>query len=102
RLRRDARSEWGGWGAISGPPTSVGAHLTPEVVDGRLHATLAVRDVQRGQRHLHGAEHTEDHRRVDVAHVGDAERLAGEVADPHAEDHAALVPAVVGERARVA
>ena len=49
--------------------------------------------------HLDGAEDAEHHRRVDVAHVGDAERLARQLADAHAQDHAALLAAVVEERA---
>ena len=47
---------------------------------------------------LDHAKRAEDHRRVDVAHMGDAERLAGEIADADAQDHAAVLLAVALQR----
>ena len=44
------------------------------------------------------AQRAQDHRRVDVAHVGDAERLAGELADALAQHHAAFLVAVGAQR----
>ena len=57
---------------------------------------------QRLQAHLDGAQRAQHHRRVDVAHVGDAEGLAGQLAQADAQHHAALVAAVVEQRLRVA
>src|SRR5512146_3505609 len=64
----------------------LGGHLRPEPVHGGLDAAVAVRDAERLERHLDDAQRAEDHRRVDMAHMRDAERLAGEVADAVAED----------------
>jgi hypothetical protein len=51
--------------------------LLAEPVDRGLRAALAVRDVQRGQGHFDDAEGAEDHWRIDVPHMSDAEGLAG-------------------------
>src|ERR1700743_3362982 len=56
-----------------------------------IDAAPAVRDLQRGERNLDDAERAEDHRRVDMAHMGYAERLAGEIADPGPHHQAAMV-----------
>ena len=50
---------------------------------------------------LDDAERAQNHRRIDMAHMGDAERLAGEVADPGAEHHAAFFLAVALQRGRI-
>src|SRR5215475_2728232 len=61
-----------------------------------------MRDAQGAERHLDRAEHAEHHRGVDVAHVSDPERAALQVADPAAQDDAALLATIVAERARLA
>src|SRR5262249_37165736 len=80
----------------------LGAHLASEIFHGGLNAAASMRDVERGERHLDRAEHAEDHRRVDVAHVSDPEGAALKMADPPPEDDAALLATVVAERARLA
>src|SRR5262249_23532630 len=81
---------------------ALGAYLASEIFHGGLNAAASMRDVERGERHLDRAEHAEHHRCVDVAHVSDPEGSALEIADPPAEDDAALLATVVAERARLA
>src|SRR5205085_3809919 len=47
-----------------------------------LDAAPAVRDVERIETDFDDAERAQDHRRVDVSHMSDPERLALQVADP--------------------
>src|SRR6185369_11772592 len=56
-------------------------HLLTQIRHRRLKPALAVRDLQRVEADLDHPERAEQHRRVDMAHMGDAEGLAGEVAD---------------------
>jgi hypothetical protein len=76
-------------------------HLLTEPIDRRLGATPAVRNVQCCQRHLHNTQCAKDHWRIDVSYMGDAEPLAGELADAVAQNHAALLVAVCAYRVRV-
>src|ERR1700745_1072159 len=79
---------------LGGPPSS-------EKVDRRLDAASAVRDAERAQADFDDGKRAKDHRRVDVAHMGDPERLAREFADPDAEYDAAFVLAVALQRDRI-
>src|SRR5437588_4063781 len=74
------------------------AHALAEPFDRGLRAALAVRDAERAEPDFDDAERAEHHRGIDVAHVGDAERLAGQVADADAEHDAALFVAIFEER----
>src|SRR6202035_1554238 len=65
-------------------------HTFAEPVNRGFGAAAAVRDFERIERHFDHAKHAQDHRRVDMAHMGDAERLALKLADPDAEHHAAF------------
>ena len=56
---------------------------------------------ERVEADLDDAERAQNHRRVDVAHMGDAKCLAGEVADAGAEHHAAFFLAVALQRRRI-
>ena len=76
-------------------------HTFAEPLDRGLGAALAVRDIERIEADFDDAERAQDHRRVDVAHMGDPERLAGEFADPDAEHHAAFLLAVALQRSRI-
>lgn len=64
---------------IAGQRTLSGLHFGTEPFDRRARAALAMRDGECLERHLHDAERAEHHRRVDVAHVRDAEAAAGEI-----------------------
>src|SRR5580698_11582290 len=55
-------------------------HLLAQKRDRRLNATRSVRNVHRAQRHFDHTERPKYHRRVDVPHMGDAKRLARQVA----------------------
>jgi len=46
----------------------------------RIHPAFAVRHAVDPQAHLHGAQRSQDHRLVQIAHVPDAEHLAAEPA----------------------
>ena len=83
----------------TGAGQTLGAHLASKIFHGGLDAAAPVRDAQRLERHLDRPEHAEHHRRVDVAHVRDPERAALQLTNPAAEDDAALLAAVVAERA---
>src|SRR6185437_2970845 len=71
-----------------------GAHAFSKPFDGGLDATVAVRDIERFEAYFDHAERAKDHWGVDMAHVGDAESLACEFADPDAQHHAAFFLAV--------
>ena len=58
-------------------------------------------NVQRIKPDLDDAERAQNHRRIHMAHMGDAKRLAGEVADPGAQHHAAFFLAVTLQRGRI-
>src|SRR5215471_13326283 len=77
-----------------GPARSLRLDLCTQPVDGGLHAALAVRHAECCERHLDHAQGAEDHRRIDMAHMSDAERLARKLADAVAQHHAALLVAV--------
>ena len=76
---------------VAATGTPLRRHLAPQILHGRLHAAAAVRDGERLEAHLHGAQRAQHHGRVGVAHVGDAEGLAAELAQADAQHHAALV-----------
>src|ERR1700716_3794400 len=65
-------------------------HILAEILDRGSDAALAMRDIQRGEAGLDDGERAEDHRCVDVSHMGDPERLVGEVADAEPEHDAAF------------
>ena len=71
-------------GAGSGPPLRSRRHGGCEIVDRRLGTALAMRNAECRERHLDHAQRAHQHRRVDMAHMGDAERLALELADTEA------------------
>src|ERR1700691_1465847 len=78
-----------------------GADVFAEPLDRGLEAALAVRDIERVEADFDDAERAQDHRRVDVAHMGDEERLACEFADPDAQHHAAFLLAIALQRHRI-
>ena len=51
-------------------------HTFTQPLDRRLGAALAVGNAERIEADFDDAEGAQDHRRIDVAHMGDAERLA--------------------------
>src|SRR5579859_7068034 len=71
------------------------AHILAEIGDRRLQAALAMRHLERVEADLDDAERAQNHRRVDMAHMGDAECLALQIADAHAEHDAAFLLAIV-------
>src|SRR5258708_353337 len=76
-------------------------HILAEILDRGADTALAMRDIQRGEAGLDHAERAEDHRRVDVSHMGDAEGLVGEVADAEPEHDTAFVLAITPQRRRI-
>src|SRR3974390_198626 len=76
-------------------------YLLTEPVDCRLSAAAAMRNLQRGQCHLDDAEGSEDHWRIHVPHMRDAERLPGEITNAGAQHNAALLIAVGAQRVGV-
>jgi hypothetical protein len=60
--------------------------------DRRLNASRSMWDAHSFQRHFDHTERAKDHRRVNVPHAGDAERLARQLADAMAEHHPAILP----------
>src|ERR1700734_225885 len=78
-----------------------GAHVFADPPARGLKAALAVRDVERMEADFDHAERAQDHRRVDMAHMGDPERLPCELADPDAQHDAAFVRAIAVQRERI-
>src|ERR1700723_4421688 len=72
-----------------------------EIADRGLDAAFAMGNAERLKRDLDDAQRAQHHRRVDVAHMGDPERLAGQLADSDAEHHAAFLLAVTLQLGRV-
>src|SRR3984893_8703179 len=66
-----------------------------------LEASLAVRDRKRVEADFDDTQRAQDHRRVDVPHMGDPERLARKFADPALAHHAAFLPALTLQRQRI-
>src|SRR5262249_49780865 len=91
---------WSSWAARS-RFEALGLHLGAQPVDRRLGAALGVRNLQRAERGLDHAQRAQYHRRVDVAHMGDAEGLARQVADAVAEDDAAFLVGIGSDRLRI-
>src|SRR5689334_18059604 len=83
---------------IAAAKSPSGTHAFAKPLDGGGGSTLAMRNVERTQRHLDHAERAEDHRCVDMAHMGDAKRLAVQFADADAEHYAAFFLAVAMQR----
>src|SRR6185437_7927713 len=78
--------------AVAGRPRAdSGGYTFGEPVDRGLGATLTMWDIERAEADLDHAERAQDHRRVDVAHMGDPERLALQLADADAKHHAAVL-----------
>src|SRR5436309_5865978 len=71
-----------------------GAYTFAQPFDRGFGAPFAVGNLERIETDLDHAQRAEDHRRVDMAHMGDAERLAGQFADADAQHHAASLLAV--------
>ena len=62
---------------------------------------LAVRDFERVEADLDDAQRAQNHRRVDVSHMGDPEGLALQFTDPDAKHHAAFLLAIIMQRGRI-
>src|ERR1700678_680400 len=73
--------------------TGLRLYLLRQPVDRSLGAAPAVRDAESAEAHFDHAQGAEDHRRVDMTHVGDADGFAGELTDPVPEHHAAFLVA---------
>src|ERR1700732_4371357 len=80
---------------------SSSTHTFPQPFDCGLDAAFAVRNVERVEADFDDAEGAQNHRCVDVTHMGDPERLAGQFADADAEHHAAFLLAIAMQRHRV-
>src|SRR3954467_64094 len=78
-----------------------GSDRLPKPFDSGFETALAMRDAQRIEADFDDAKRAEDHRRVDVPHMRDPERLALQVADSHAQHHAAFLLAVALQRRRL-
>src|SRR5882757_70721 len=72
-----------------------------EPLDRGLGSALAMGNAERLEAGFDHAERAQNHRRVDVAHMGDAERLPLQVADADAEHHAAFFLAITMQRNRI-
>src|SRR6202171_3777828 len=70
---------------------SSSTHPFAEPLDRGLKAALAVRDLERVEADFDDAQGAQDHRGVDVSHMGDPERLARKFADPDPEHDAAFL-----------
>src|ERR1700709_2045447 len=77
------------------------SHAFAEICDRGPGSTPAMGNIERIEGDFDDAERAQHHRRVDVAHMGDPERLAGEIADPGTEYHAAFFLAVALQRRRI-
>src|ERR1700729_282409 len=84
-----------GLSAPSGPYTFA------EPIDGGFRAALAGRDVERLEADFDHAQSSQNHRGVDMAHMGDPEGLALQFADSGAEHHAAFFLAIPMQRSRI-
>src|SRR5437016_4629344 len=82
---------------LSGGGT-VRRHALCEELDRCLRAAAAMRNAERAKPHLDHAERAEDHRRIDVPHVRDAEALAFALPERAAKRDAAFLAAIVDER----
>src|SRR5262249_32634187 len=71
-----------------------------EKTDRGTRAAVAMRDFERIEAYLDRAERAQNHRCIDVAHMGDAEGLALQVADADAEHHAAFFLAIAMQPVR--
>src|SRR6267142_6239401 len=76
-------------------------HAFAEPVGCGLEAALAVRNSKRVEADFDDAQGAQNHRRVDMPHMGDAERLARQFADPDPEHHAAFLLAIALQRKRI-
>src|SRR5262245_13084173 len=77
-------------------------HSLAEPFDCSRNASPAVRDAQRIKTHLDDTEYAKHHRSIDMAHVGDAERLALHLSKPRPEYNAAFGAAVILQWERIA
>src|SRR5256885_10432120 len=75
-----------------------GAYTFTKPLDRGFSSALAMGNAERVQPDLDHAKRAQDHRRVDMAHMGDAERLTLQLADADAEHHAALFLAIAMQR----
>src|SRR4051812_22252699 len=97
--REETRQDREGVSPKTGAPErGSGADTFTEPFDGGLGSAFAMGDIEGIQPHLDDAKRTQDHRRVDMAHMGDAEGLALQIADANAEHHAAFFLAVAVQR----
>src|SRR5258708_9973585 len=76
-------------------------HTFAEPFDRSLNAAVAVRDLERLEADFDDTQGAQNHRGVDVSHMGDPERLAAEFADPDPEHHAAFLLAIALQRQRI-
>src|SRR6266852_6550844 len=79
----------------------LGTHTFAEPFDRSLNAAVAVRDLERLEADFDDTQGAQDHRGVDVSHMGDPKRLATELADPDPEHHAAFLLAIALQRQRI-
>src|SRR5579883_1658428 len=75
--------------------------VVAEAADRRLDAALAMGNAKRLESDLDHAERSENHRGIDMPHMGDSERLAGQFADSDPEHHAAFFLAIAVKRGRI-
>src|SRR6266700_8364068 len=78
-----------------------GTYTFAEPFDRGFNATLAVRDLERLEADFDDTQGAQNHRGVDVSHMGDPECLAAEFADPDPEHHAAFLLAIALQRQRI-
>src|ERR1700680_3159083 len=76
-------------------------HTFAETVYRGLGAALAVRYIECVEADFDDAQGAENHRCVDVSHMGDPECLALQFADPDPEHHAAFLLAIALQRRRI-
>src|SRR5215813_4488045 len=81
----------------SGRYMALRLHVIAQPVDRGLNAALPVRDTERAEPGLDDPQRAEHHRRIDMAHMGDAKRLAVHRPEPAAKDHAAFAVAILAQ-----
>ena len=84
-------------GATKSLDRRLSGHSFAEPIDRRFDAS-AVRDPERMQGHFDDPKGAEDHRSVDMSHMGDPERLARELADSDTKHETAFFLAVSLQR----
>src|SRR6516164_4281208 len=75
----------------------LGLHVIAQPVDRGLNAALAVRDTERAEPGLDDPQRAEHHRRINMAHMGNAKRFAVHRPEPAAKDHSAFAVAILAQ-----